>query len=116
MRLLVPTRRCAPCTVWDRPRFGGDSLAKMLANADEPEVQARREFDGVVSSVDTTGLATPVQPVLRCGRPADWLLCEAKHGDLVVIGQKGLGGIQLGSVGHRVTIHAGCPVVVVPAP
>ena len=133
--------------VWDRPYIGGNAFARMLADSDELEIQAQRElddvvardaaavpctadlrrieallgdhpaYDGVIESVDTAGLATPVQRTLRpTGRPADWLLREAKDADLLVIGQKGLGGIQLGSVGHRVTLHTSCPVVVVPAP
>jgi nucleotide-binding universal stress UspA family protein len=102
--------------VWDRPYIGGNAFARMLADSDELEIQAQRELDGVIESVDTAGLASPVQRTLRCGRPADWLLREAKDADLLVIGQKGLGGIQLGSVGHRVTLHTSCPVVVVPAP
>jgi nucleotide-binding universal stress UspA family protein len=101
--------------VWDHPYVGGDTLAKMLVEADDLEIQAQRELDGVVDSVDVAGVVPPVQRVLHCGRPADWLLREAKDADLVVIGQRGLGGVQLGSVGHQVTIHAACPVVVVPA-
>jgi nucleotide-binding universal stress UspA family protein len=54
--------------------------------------------------------------VLICGRPAERLLSEAKDADLLVIGQRGLGGIQVGSVGHRIALHATVPVVVVPAP
>lgn len=102
--------------VWDRPYVGGDAFAKMLADADDIEDQARHELDDVIDSVDTTVLARPVDAVLVCGRPAECLLNEAKNADLLVIGQRGLGGIQLGSVGHRIALHATCPVVVVPAP
>jgi nucleotide-binding universal stress UspA family protein len=102
--------------VWDRPYVGGDAFARMLADADDIEVQARRELDDVIDSVDTSRLARPVNPVLLAGHPAELLLSEAKGADLLVIGQRGLGGIQLGSVGHRITLHAPCPVVVVPAP
>jgi len=69
--------------------IGGDPFVRMRADSDEHESEARRELDNVVDSVDTTGLATPVEPVLRCGRPAEWLLREAHDADLVV-GQKGL--------------------------
>lgn len=101
--------------VWDHPYLGTGAFAQMLDDSDELETQAQRELDYVVDNVDTTDLAVPVERTLRCGRPAEWLLREAKDADLVVIGRKGLGGVQLGSVGHRVTLHATCPVVVVPA-
>jgi nucleotide-binding universal stress UspA family protein len=101
--------------VWDQPYVGTGAFAQMLADPEELEFYAQRELDYTVDNVDTTGLRTPVERVLRCGRPADWLLREAKTADLVVMGRKGLGGVQLGSVGHRVTLHATCPVVVVPA-
>jgi nucleotide-binding universal stress UspA family protein len=102
--------------VWDQPWVGDDAFARMLADADDMERQARRELDDVVDSVETGGLAPPLESTVVCGRPAEVLLGEAKDADLLVIGQKGLGGIQLGSVGHRITLHATCPVVVVPAP
>ena len=111
---VSPTAEVRVVHVWDHPYIGGDPLAKMLADSDDMEAQAQRELDSVVDAVDTSRLATSVQRMLRCGRPADWLLREAKDADLVVIGRKGLGGLQLGSVGHGVTLHATCPVVVVP--
>jgi nucleotide-binding universal stress UspA family protein len=102
--------------VWDHPYLGETAFAHMLDSTTDLEAQAQRELDFVVDRVDTTGLGTPVERTLRCGRPAEWLLREAKAADLLVIGRKGLGGVQLGSVGHRVALHASCPVVVVPAP
>jgi nucleotide-binding universal stress UspA family protein len=51
------------------------------------------------------------------GSPAGCLLDAAKGADLLVVGQRGLGGIAgllLGSVSHAVTHHAPCPVVVIP--
>ncbi|MFD6950530.1 universal stress protein UspA [Nocardiopsis sp. TSRI0078] len=45
------------------------------------------------------------------------LLNEAGHGDVIVMGSRGLGGVRaimLGSVGVRAASHAPCPVVVVP--
>ena len=45
------------------------------------------------------------------------LLDEARHGDLLVVGSRGLGGVRaimLGSVSARTSSTASCPVVVVP--
>lgn len=45
------------------------------------------------------------------------LLNEAQHGDVIVVGSRGLGAVRaimLGSVSVRTSSHAPCPVVVVP--
>src|SRR5699024_12831175 len=45
------------------------------------------------------------------------LLGEACHGDIIVVGSRGLGGVRaimLGSVSARTSSAAPCPVVVVP--
>lgn len=45
------------------------------------------------------------------------LLNEARHGDVIVVGSRGLGAVRaimLGSVSVRTSAHAPCPVVVVP--
>jgi len=60
---------------------------------------------------------------VRCsvvrGDPATVILTEASAlpSDLIVMGRRGLGdmvGLLLGSVSHKVTHHAPCPVVTVP--
>ena len=51
------------------------------------------------------------------GAAAAVLIAEAAHGDLVVVGSRGLGGFKgllLGSVSHQVVSHAPCPLVIVP--
>jgi nucleotide-binding universal stress UspA family protein len=58
-----------------------------------------------------------VEQTVMNGSPAGCLLDAAKGADLLVVGQRGLGGIAgllLGSVSHAVTHHAPCPVVVIP--
>jgi len=50
--------------------------------------------------------------------PADVLQSAAEDADLLVVGARGVGGfrlLRLGSVCTRVTYHARCPVVVIPA-
>ena len=49
--------------------------------------------------------------------PASLLLETAKGADLIVVGSRGLSAAKaavLGSVSHQVTLHATCPVVVIP--
>lgn len=59
-----------------------------------------------------------VSTKLAEGRPADKIIETAKEGnfDLIVLGSRGLGGIEeflLGSVSHKVVNEAECPVLVV---
>jgi len=52
------------------------------------------------------------------GTPAEELLNASRDADMVIVGSRGSGGfarLLLGSVGHQVTSHAQCPVVVIPA-
>ena len=58
-----------------------------------------------------------ITTLLSSSGPASLLLETAKGADLIVVGSRGLSGAGaaiLGSVSHQVTLHATCPVVVVP--
>jgi nucleotide-binding universal stress UspA family protein len=99
--------------VWDWPTIGTSRLTRLMIDPDELETQARRELDIVVDAVDTASLAAPVERVVRCGRPAEWLFNEAKGADMLVVGDRGLGGLIAGSVGEQVVHHPRCPVIVV---
>jgi nucleotide-binding universal stress UspA family protein len=59
----------------------------------------------------------PVVAVLAEEDAPGVILDDARHGDVIVVGSRGLGGIRalmLGSVSARTSSHAPCPVVVVP--
>lgn len=61
-----------------------------------------------------------VTATLKEGRPADKIIETAKEGDhdIIVMGNRGLGGIKqlfLGSVSDRVADEAPCPVLIVKA-
>ncbi|MFQ6125142.1 MAG: universal stress protein [Candidatus Heimdallarchaeota archaeon] len=73
---------------------------------------------------DTLKKAKNLQPNLNIltklaeGRPANKILetAKLKKSDLIIVGDRGLGGIQefiLGSVSHRVADGATCPVLIV---
>jgi nucleotide-binding universal stress UspA family protein len=50
------------------------------------------------------------------GNPAQVLVNQSAHADLLVVGSLGLGGLKgmlLGSVGHHCAAHSHCPVVIV---
>jgi nucleotide-binding universal stress UspA family protein len=61
--------------------------------------------------------AVEVSTILRNGKPADVLIELGTAQSLLVVGSNGerrLLAAFVGSVGHRVAAHAGCPVVVIP--
>jgi nucleotide-binding universal stress UspA family protein len=71
--------------------------------------QAIAQVEELEPSVETEGRVAE-------GQAADVLLKEAKEADLIVVGNRGLGGfgsLLLGSVSHQVVQHAPCPVTVV---
>jgi nucleotide-binding universal stress UspA family protein len=58
----------------------------------------------------------PVETAVLAGNPAEALTAESKDAQLLVVGANGVAGYAasaLGSVAHRVAVHADCPVVVV---
>ncbi len=106
--------------VWEDPfsligppppvRYGGDvtkALERMLA-----EVVAEAE-------VAAGPPAVVIRRDVRSGQAAEVLTALARPGDLLVVGSRGLGGIQrllLGSVSQRCALLATAPVVIVPTP
>ncbi len=73
-----------------------------------------------VAELSTTSRGSTPQTDLLEGPAADAILraAEAQHADLIVMGSRGLGGIQalLGSVSSQVMRQAACPVVIAHRP
>ena len=83
------------------------------------EEPAQTALDGIVSTIDQTGLDHPVRPRLLSGSPASAILGAASDADLVVMGTRGLGGfagLLVGAATTQVVHHADCPVVVIRGP
>jgi nucleotide-binding universal stress UspA family protein len=66
-----------------------------------------------------------LEPSVKCeevvveGQAARALLASAEDADLLVVGRRGHGTFRemlLGSVSRQVTVHAKCPIVLVPLP
>jgi nucleotide-binding universal stress UspA family protein len=57
-----------------------------------------------------------IRELVRYGHPVEELVTAASHGQLLVVGHRGLGGFErllLGSVAHGALHHAECPVAIV---
>ncbi len=82
----------------------------------ETELQLQATLDEAVAKIDQDQLAAPVQARLSYGHPAQVLIDESEHADLLVVGNRGHGaftGVLTGSVSVHCVNHAACSVVVV---
>jgi len=84
--------------------------------------EAERLLSAAVERADAAAPGVLVVSELRVGGAAGVLLQETRAAELIVIGDRGLGGFSgllLGSVAVQLTAHGDCPVLVVrgrPAP
>ncbi len=95
---------------YDRPGEDGDIDDIMRAHADAVGQAGRR-------LAQEAGLET-VRVFVKAGQPARSIVAFAKDhdADLIVVGSRGLGSVEgflVGSVSHKVTGLAECPVLVV---
>lgn len=89
-----------------------------VVDLDLVEKSAAALLDQQIEAVDTSGLPSPVERRVVPGPGAAAIMASADEDALVVVGSRGLGGFQgllLGSVSDQLTLHASCPVVVLPA-
>jgi nucleotide-binding universal stress UspA family protein len=84
------------------------------------EGELHREAEGLLAAAaDEAHKAAPdirVLPTVIAGAAVPVLLRESRHADLLVLGDRGLGGfgsLLLGSVAVHCVAHAACPVLVV---
>jgi nucleotide-binding universal stress UspA family protein len=103
---------------WHLPYVDGYPYGVGLAMPQVFEEAARAIVATAVADLDTSGLAHPIEPIVRIDGAASAILDVAKGADLIVVGSRGRGGfagLLLGSVSHHVAHHATCPIVIVPA-
>jgi nucleotide-binding universal stress UspA family protein len=96
---------------WDIPNLPEDSH-----NLDHIRAAVEQFTDKVANEIGETVPEVTVN-VTR-GDPAQELVNASHNCDLIVVGSRGSGAwaqLLLGSVSSKVTHHAACPVVVIPA-
>ena len=82
-------------------------------------VRAQHVADDALATVKELQPSLEGEALAVEGHPAGVLLEQAAGADLVIVGNRGLGGFKsllLGSVSQQIVHHATCPVVVVREP
>ena len=102
---------------WHMPNAGGYPYLAGYRDVALFEQDARSVLDRAVAEANRTG-APRVEPILVHNGAARALLDTAKGADLLVVGTRGRGGfadVLVGSVSQQVSVHAPCPVAIIPA-
>lgn len=106
--------------VWEVPIAAyGDGMIPAVTPEmfDSFQAAAQKVVDDAVASVSAEHPGLAYEGRCLEGLPAAVLLDQAQDASLVVVGNRGRGGVAsllLGSVSQQVVHHAPCPVVVVP--
>jgi len=100
--------------VWDYPTFVYGGFYPTLDWS--PLDDAKRILNHVVEEVFGDSPPSWLTSRTRRGRPAEVLIAESSHAEIVVLGSRGHGGfagLLLGSVSAACAEHGHCPVLVV---
>ena len=92
-----------------RPEIEGSYRDSLLA-------RAREQLAGAAHVAEREGAGIEIEQQLIVGSPIQVLAAEADRAQLMVVGDRGLTGVEgllVGSVSIGLTAHASCPVVVV---
>ena len=103
---------------WHYPgAVGGPPMEKApAAIRAETEHEISADLAAAVAKAQPDRSAAAVETAVSYGHPAEVLIEESKHADLLVVGSHGHGrfsGMLLGSVSIHCVTNASCPVVVV---
>lgn len=103
---------------WQPPFGGGLPMTGTVVDFSIFEDTAHQMVADMLDEVDLSALPRPLERTVVYMGPSSALLEASRRAHVVVVGARGLGGLKrmlLGSVSHQVTLHATCPVVVVPS-
>jgi nucleotide-binding universal stress UspA family protein len=107
---------------WHYPAAAGMppvGVAPAAVREETERVMNAQLADAIGKAIPASAAATAVEAKLGYGHPAEVLIDESKHADLLVVGSRGHGaftGMLTGSISVHVVNHAECPVVVVRSP
>ncbi|MDX6225954.1 MAG: hypothetical protein QOJ92_1757 [Frankiales bacterium] len=94
---------------------GGSAAIDLVDAEDQQRMEAEELLTHAVMRVDAGGVRITTEA--RAGDPAEVLISTAEEvgADLIVVGNRGMGGVArflLGSVPNRVAHHAPCAVLI----
>jgi nucleotide-binding universal stress UspA family protein len=95
--------------------YAGAGYAPLVDLHGGIEADTRQKLDQVVAA--ERDARVEIETLVREGQPAEILLEEARHADLLVVGSRGLGGFRgllLGSVSQQCAQHSPCPITIIP--
>jgi len=99
---------------WESPAFAG--YPDLMPDNDwQEELAGHIVGDTVAEVAGSTGPVVIKNKIMK-GNAAEVLLAESSGADLLVVGNRGFGGLAgalLGSTGQHCVHHATCPVVVI---
>ena len=103
---------------WHYPAAVGPAPVGKAPKAitDQVRAEMQEHLDKALTEVFGTAAPARVQSEVAYGHPAEVLVTESQHADLLVVGNRGHGkftGMLAGSVSMHCVTHAACPVVVV---
>jgi nucleotide-binding universal stress UspA family protein len=103
---------------WHDPAAVGTAPTGKAPTAITDEVRAEMQetLDKALTEVFGTAAPSRVQPEVAYGHPAEVLVDESRHADLLVVANRGHGqftSMLAGSVSMQCVTHAACPAVVV---
>ncbi|MBW4095158.1 MAG: universal stress protein [Acidobacteria bacterium] len=102
-------------TCWSHPN---PYVVPYALGAFDFEGAAQSILDESMQTVFGTSVPTYVSPQLLHGHPRSALISASRHAGLLIVGRRGTGGFNgllMGSVSAACSIHAQCPVMIVPA-
>lgn len=106
-------------SAWEIPPAVLTSGVASIEFYEEFEKQAAKSAHEAAARVAELEPTLQYEEVVVEGQAAKALLAGAEGADLLVVGRRGHGTFRdmlLGSVSRQVTVHAKCPLVVVPPP
>jgi len=105
-------------TAWHVPTMMYTGAFETATDLDPRELEqaAGMTLERAIGGLGEVAAGLEIETCVREGPAADVLVAESRGAALLVVGSRGLGGFRellLGSVSHRCSQHAACPVLII---